>query len=519
MHVRRLSAMIVWILACASQAIAAGPTTAPIDLGSRRELMADGFVIDTLSSGARLALHEATPREIAMVTDAPWEGNACHYRTIIKDGDLLRMYYLAAHYKMIGDENKAKLEHPHPPFFCYAESRDGIRWTRPELGLVEFNGSKQNNIVLTNESFLDRGIRIAEAGITPFKDTNPACPADAKYNAVAIARVVASETERAVNDGLAALKSPDGLHWSLMSDQPVITGGRFDSQNLAFWDATRGEYRAYHRDFNNRVRGIKTETSSDFLHWTTPRWIEFPGAAEQALYTNQVQPYPRAPHLLVGFPLRYADRGEWSDALEALPDVAARRLRSAASRRYGAVLTDSLFMCSRDGLSFKRWDEPLIRPAGESWVYGDNSIGLGVIETPASRPGDVAELSFYVTEGYWRGPAMNVRRYTLRVDGFVSVTAPFSGGEWLSKPLTFDGETLNLNVRTSAAGSVRVEMQDEAGKPLTGFTLDDCAEIFGNSADYPVRWKNGTTLAALRGHPVRLHVVMKDADLFAIQFR
>jgi hypothetical protein len=151
-------------------------------------------------------------------------------------------------------------------------------------------------------------------------------------------------------------------------------------------------------------------------------------------------------------------------------------------------------------------------------VYGDNSIGLGLIETPPSRPGDVAELSFYVTEGYWRGPSMNVRRYTLRVDGFVSVTAPFSGGEWVSKPLMFGGEALNLNVRTSAAGSVRVEIQDVAGKPLPGFALDGCAEIFGNSADFPVRWKGGS-LAALRGQPVRLRFVMKDADVFAMQFR
>ena len=64
----------------------------------------------------------------------------------------------------------------HREVTCYAESRDGIHWTKPELGLFEFNGSKQNNIVWDGPG---------THNFTPFLDTNPACPPDAKYKALA----------------------------------------------------------------------------------------------------------------------------------------------------------------------------------------------------------------------------------------------------------------------------------------------------------------------------------------------
>ena len=88
-----------------------------------------------------------------------------------------------------------------------------------------------------------------------------------------------------------------------------MTGHPYDTQNLAFWDTVRKEYRLYIRDFNNGVRGIKTATSSDFINWTKPVWLVYPVSQEEALYTNQVGPYYRALHIFIGFPTRYIDRG------------------------------------------------------------------------------------------------------------------------------------------------------------------------------------------------------------------
>lgn len=496
----------------------AGALTAaePIALGDRRELFVDEALIEHLTGGAVLRLHHPEPRNVAMTTDRPWEGNACHYRTVFRDGDVVRMYYQTWHYDVAGTPDNPTMSRPHPAFLCYAESRDGgVTFTRPSLGLYEFAGSTDNNILFDRDLIRAAGFTIAEAGVSVFKDASPAAQPDAKYKAVAIVRKPGSRR----NAGLAVLKSPDGLRWSLMHDEPVITEGRFDSQNLAFYDAVRGEYRAYHRGVRNGIRGIMTETSPDMITWTKPRWLDFGDAPPAALYTSQITPYPRAPHILVGFPLRYVER-DWSPVIEALPGLEQRRMRAAISSRFGAAMTEALFMASRDGHHFRRYDEAFIRPRGDraGWVYGDNSVAWGLVETPADDGRGPREISMYVVEGYWIGKALNVRRWALRADGFVSVSAPLAGGEMVTKPITFTGSRLALNLATSAAGGIRVELQDSGGRALPGFALAECPTIFGDRIAHVVHWAGGADVSTLAGRTVRLRFELRDADLYAFRF-
>jgi hypothetical protein len=106
------------------------------------------------------------------------------------------------------------------------------------------------------------------------------------------------------------------------------------------------------------------------------------------------------------------------------------------------------------------------------------------------------------------------------LDGFVSVHAPQSGGELLTKYFTFTGDSLELNFSTSAAGSIQIEIQDAKGKPIPGFTLAESEDIFGDSVDRNIRWKGheGSDLSTLRGRAVRLRFVIKDADLYSFRF-
>lgn len=106
----------------------------------------------------------------------------------------------------------------------------------------------------------------------------------------------------------------------------------------------------------------------------------------------------------------------------------------------------------------------------------------------------------------------------MRLDGFASVNAPYEGGEFLTKASRFEGGNLQLNCATSAAGSIRVEIQDADGKPLPDFTLQDCTEFFCNSIERAVSWKGGGDFSKLAGQSVRLRFGMKDADVFALQF-
>jgi len=493
---------------------AASDSVTIVDIGSRLELFVDNFLIDHLSGDAELRLHHPTPREIVLVHDAPWEGTGSGYHSVFKDGDIYRMYYKA--WQIFPTDKRAG----HPLFCCYAESDDGIHWRKPELGLQEFQGSKANNIVMISCDVGDLHIDAGHPAV--FKDENPDAAPDARYKA--FLRAVQAKVV-----GLLPFKSPDGIHWAPMSDTLVITDGAFDSQNLAFWDGERGEYRAYWRYFSDEtpddrykgIRAIRTATSKDFLHWSNQADLRYVDSPLEHLYTNQIKPYFRAPHLLIGFPARYIERG-WSKSMRALPEPVHRQWRAEKSDRYGTALTETLIMLSRDGVLFKRWNEAFLRPGIErtgTWSYGQQYTAWQLVETPSALEGAPNELSLYATESYWTDSGSALRRYTLRMDGFVSVSAPMSGGELLTRPLIFTGSQLVLNFSSSAAGDIRVEIQDAKGRPLPGFALVDCPPIFGDAIARPVTWEKGGDLSTLQGKPIRLRFVLKDTDLYSLRFQ
>jgi len=466
----------------------------PIDIGSRRELFVDDALIESMTD-VRLELQHPQPQEIVFNCDQPWEGNTCIYFRIIPDGGKYRMWYQGAHWQF--DPKDPKPNHPY--HLCYAESEDGLHWTKPNLGLVEADGSKENNICFSG--FADN--------FTPFRDDNPACPPESKYKAVGYAK-----------EGLIAWQSPDGIHWQRLGDEPIIKKGFFDSQNTIFWDTETGQYRAYIRDFHDNLRDIRLAFSPDFREWTVPEILNVtPVVKGEEYYTNCIGRYPRAPHLFIGYPARYVERS-WSPSMRALPDLANRETRAKAGQRIGTAISDAVFMSSRDGFNFHRWPEAFLRIGPErpgSWVYGDCYAAHGLIETESKLPGAAKEFSLYVPENYWL-ISHKVRRYTMRIDGFVAAKGPLSGGTLLTKPITFTGKKLSLNFATSAAGSLRVELTDTDGKPLPGFTAADCDETFGDSLDREITWSGKTDVASLAGQPVRLKFQLYDADVYSFQF-
>ncbi len=451
----------------------------PVRINSERELFVDDYLVGSMA-GTTLELQQPREREVVMVHDKPWEGCTSTYHTIFRDGDLYRMYYRG------GNFDEAHQKSMHPDFFCYAESKDGIHWTRPDLGIIEFNGSKANNIILEGN---------AAHNLAPFIDTNPNCKPDERYKAVG-----------GVKGGLVTFKSTDAIHWQYLSKEPVITKGYFDSLNTAFWDSTRGKYLEFHRQYRDHVREIMTCFSPDFTHWSEPTWLEYTGAPRQHLYTNAIAPYFRAPALLIGLPMRYVPgRNPEKHSQDGVSDVG--------------------FMTSRDGKNFHRWDEAFVRPGQQSdrWVNRNNLPAHGIVETSPDVPDAPPELSFYATEGYYRGPATRLRRYTVRLDGFVSVSAPPNGGEMITKPLLFAKSgrpaKIQVNFATSAVGSVKYEVRGEDGKPLPRFALDDCDEIYGDSVDRAITWHGKSDVSQLADKPIQLRFVMRDADLYALQIR
>jgi hypothetical protein len=242
------------------------------------------------------------------------------------------------------------------------------------------------------------------------------------------------------------------------------------------------------------------------------------------MYTNQVAPYYRAPQILMGFPTRFVTRPLTPHARELEPvKTRAQFAKSVEGAGYtGAEITDGLFMSSRDGRAFHRWSEAFLRPGPEAqgrWIYGDNYQSYGLFETAASEPGLPREISFHFNEGAWRDDMHRLRRYTMRLDGFVSLQATLDGGEMITKPLTFVGKKLTVNYATSAMGRLRIEIQDDAGNALPGFSLDDADEMFGDNVEQTITWKGNSDVSPLAGRAVRLRFQLHDGDLYSFRFQ
>jgi hypothetical protein len=481
--------LVLWTLNPAIGAPArAAADNRPLQIGSERVLLVDHWAIARMD-GARLRLHSPCRREAVFTFDAPWEGAQSGYVTLVQDEDHYRLYYRGG-----GDLVRE--------YTCVAFSDDAIHWTRPKLGLFEFEGSKDNNIIWTGE----KKAYWESHNFSPFIDTNPAARPEARYKAVTLSRAIPpGETDdRKV---LFAFTSPDGIHWKRLQDTPIITQGSFDSHNVAFWDPVLQRYVCYLRHGREGKRSISRATSVDFVHWTDSVPLEFDGTPIEHFYTNGIVFYDRSRLTYLGFPMRFIPPSE--------------RNIVGFDKRKTDGLSDAVFMSSQDGLNWHRpFMEAFIRPGldPKNWggAHGNNTPAWGLLQT---GPG---ELSIYWSEHYSNYPETDLiphlRRGTVRLDGFASVNADYEGGEMITKPLVFKGRELSINYSTSAVGSITVEVQDLRGKPAEGYTLADCEPIWGDEIERTVRWNSGTDLGRLAGKPVRLRFVLKDADLYAFRF-
>jgi hypothetical protein len=467
--------------ACPANALAGDEQPKPIELGSRLELFVDHFLIGK-STGVNLALERPHDEGVALRFDKPWEGRFCGYATIIHDGPLYRFYYRGL---PSGNADGSNAE-----VTCVAESKDGISWTKPELGLFEVQGTKANNVIL--------------AGMAPFShnfclmlDTSKGVPKGERYKALA----------GTGSSGLAAFVSEDGLRWKKLRDKAVFTKGAFDSQNVPFWSEHEQSYLCYFRVFEKGIRRIARTTSKDFITWTEPVMMGYGDRPIEHLYTNQTSPYFRAPHLYVGTAARFMPNRQ------VLTPEQAKAIN--VDPGYFRDCSDGVLLTSRGGDRYDRtFMEGFVNPGIglENWVSRTNYPALNIVQTGP------AEISLYANQNYGQ-PTSHLRRYSLRLDGLAAVSAPYAGGELVTKTLTFTGKELVLNFATSAAGGIRVEIQDALGKAIPGFTLTESVETIGNEIERAARWKAGPDVSSLAGKPIRLRFVMHDARLYSLRFR
>lgn len=456
----------------------------PVNIGSRRELFVDDLLIAEFQN-TQLKMHE--PHRLRRTPPRPFG----HYATVLQDGEKLRLYYRGdkipgAHWRNgWGKYHEGEVT-------LYAESEDGgINWTEPDLGIHDVPEMPKGNVVvdMSEDTFL------VTHNFTPFIDTRDGVPDDERYKALGGGRYPAADwgawkeederdklLEKYGPGGLKAFASADGLNWRLLKKEPVIAEdqGSFDSQNGAFWSEAEQKYVCYFRWFDKGRRAIRRSTSEDFLNWTEPVAMQANAPGEH-LYTSCTQTYFRAPHIYIALPTRFqASEG---------------------------AITDIAFMATRPGSDkyHRHFKEAFIRPGlgKEGWGNRANYITLNVVQTSDT------EMKMFMYGG---------AQYVMRLDGFISVNAGFEEGEFITKPLIFDGKQLELNCSTAGAGNLRVEIQTPDGEPISGFALDDSDAIRGDSIAQTATWKESSDVSSLGGKPIRLRFVMNEADLFSLKF-
>ena len=483
-----------------------GKELEPLHLGSRRELMLDDYLFQTIQD---LEFRQHSPRDAEKILDldADWEGRkhhgftVCGYPGVLEDEGRFRLYY-ASYLGM-----RFKPRDPETQFTCYAESEDGVIWQRVNLGRIDFEGSTDNNILLKGST---------SHNFAPFIDTRPGVPASERYKAVG------------GNGEAYVFASPNGLDWRKLKQEPILDGEEeafdrygairwgmdptqeraiLDSLNVSFWDPALQQYvlffRAYlpclSRDGRRRLpetRSVMRATSRDFLTWENIEPIEYgePRRAwRHSLYTTALKPYYRAPHLLLGFPLRTAPRKPFYGTSHGISETA--------------------FMYSRGTRNFVVVEEPFLRPGRDSrnWSKHGNLMAWGMLQTNED------ELSFYYLQ-HDHQPDTFIRRGVLRIDGFRSLHGGgFPGGVAITRPLIFAGDRLEINAATGAGGGVQIGFLDaKTEQPLPGFEASK--EFYGDEIQHFVEFGEGPDLSSLAGKPVRLKLILHGADLFSLKF-
>jgi len=466
----------------------------PIDVGTEKQLLMDGRFIES-SEGITLRMNPAQKMGVAIAADRPWENKDIGFCvSVIEYEGLYRMWYMAR-------TTDGGLR------YCYAQSADGIAWEKPELGVVEFEGSKANNIVLDG---------VIET--TVFLD--PIAPPEARFKALSVMHWPDPKTA-----GLYVHSSPDGIHWT-MSDTRVFPLSP-DAANQAFYDTRLGKYVAHIRIWNPERKVGRVEMGD-----ITQPWPFQPAEKPYYIWGPESIPVPSTEVLtMFGYDERDPVPSDhynsacvqypWAaDAYFMFPS-AYRHFPDPPIGRYGNDgYLDIQMATSRDGVAWTRLSRDPYVGLGMEGDADSGQLYMGVGMVRAGNRIYQYCGGYRSTHGAYEavGQDGGIYRLEQRLDGFVSADAAYEGGEFTTPPIVFSGSRLLLNMNAGAMGTVRVGFLDAEGRPIAGRGAADCDEMGGNRVDQSVTFGGEGDLSALRGQPVRLGFRMRAAKLHAFQF-
>jgi hypothetical protein len=434
------------------------------------------------------------------------------------DGSRFRMWYQdsdsQAHYRGAPEAGSAE---GHGDFCRYAESEDGVHWVKPKLGLLRHRGTDRNNIVLAGVGECDRSAVV----LNPDPDDR-----ERRF-------IMGYLDQPRGTSGVCLAYSADGIHWREEPTNPVIQG-HYDCVNTPVWDPVSGHWLCYTRptvhafgyvrpergwtdvDWERGVgrhhrRHVSVAVSRDLVHWGKVRTVFYPDELD----------------------------ADWPDIDHFRPFfhnglfLANASYVDPSGGRFGQLR----FMWSRDGFHWQQApDRAWFIPRGPEGHFDDGWI-LG-----ASAPVPVGHQMWFYYGGQPlqmqvavdRGSAVGLAK--LPRDRFVSLKAEGEPGFLLTREVRIAGNELRINCATgqrfpsltgmAVLGDIRVELVESlparqavvGGRPVPGFTMEDCDVIRTNRIDHRVTWKGQWDLSELRGRPLHLRFRLSEAELFTFAF-
>jgi hypothetical protein len=482
----------------------------PRKIGRKKQLLMDRSLVES-SRGIAFNLNlPYLPNENLIRQDKPWE--------TVRTGGYLGMAEYGgqyhAWYNAYPGGSDPESEETGPRFECHAVSSDGVHWDKPDAGLIEFNGSKSNNIV-----------RVFSIG-TPFVD-----PFDEPARRF---KSIHYQAPRQY-DGWPVLKkikggniylshSPDGVRCDMDPEPflPFYSGAPIST----VWDESLNKWVLYLRvnqkghaadPWKTHMAYARLEVAKDGLRKPYP-FAPVPGKQRNQFgsYGAPTNEFP------VVFQTDDLDPDHQVYTLDAFRYPESDYYIAFPNMWYPITsdCDDVQFAYSRDGI---QWERPSRQAVIRLGTPGSARQGyVTSAEGGLIRRGD--EMWLYYTGMPERHLTPNVNwetvnaRAIFRLDGFTSADADHLSGELLTVPFVFEGRFLHLNVDTSAGGLVRVGIEDVSGTPFPGLTLNECDRVNGNSTRMRVSWRASPDVGKLAGRTVRLRFAMRSSKLYAFQF-
>lgn len=506
------------LFACTTVALTpcAGTAAPPEDVsiagsaaGPWRRLFLDATVVER-QTGLERVFHAAQKHSSNPVlkADKPWEGSgygtAVHGGTVLLDGGKLRMWYIGGH-------STSRVGYR----VCYAESQDGVTWTKPALGVVDSRGSKDNNIVL-DEQLLDPARKLV--GYTTFvsvikspQKTDPA----RRYTLYCYYHCVELTAKgtfgKFVSLAPRVAFSPDGLRWTFFPDE--ARKGLFSSSDVVqfYRDPYQNRYYATWKTSNRRGRAAGVAVSPDGLKWTKP--VQGPVFVADDLDPDDTQIYGLSAFgyqgLYLGLPWIYHAR--WF------------KYGSYTDRRMYEVERDS--PCTMDAQLAWSWNlinwtrTPGRPPFIALGKEGEFDAGMAI---PAKEPVQWGDRLYFYYGGFPgrhnEGGKLTLAATglaTLRLDGFCSMQGGAVEGHLITRREPLGVPKLTINARAAPGGYVVAELLDAENHVIPGFGRDDCAPFSGDSVRQVLAWKRAEFPPGLREADKKVRFFVKRAELFS----